>query len=119
MNWILYVLVAVFIIGVIVKLFDLSPVHLALRAGKEIIEVITNKNITRTSIDGALTIMLAVFTAACVFFLLIERLSDFVMLLAYGIDKEHQPLLFIVFLMFFDAIVVIISILVTRDRDQA
>jgi hypothetical protein len=113
-RWLLYAIAAVISIGVIVRYLNLSPVHLAIRALTEIRDVITNPNVTRTSIDGGLTILMSLVTVACVFFLLIEKLSSVVLLLVSGIEKENQSLLFIVFLMFFDALVVILSLLITR-----
>jgi hypothetical protein len=117
-SYIVFVVVSVVIIGVIVKYYNLSPVHQAMRAIKEIRDVIVSPNVTRTSIDGALTIGMILFTAVCVFFFAVEKMGNVVSLLLTGVEKEGQSWIFICFLIFWTSIVVIASLLITSNEDR-
>jgi hypothetical protein len=116
-NWpfVLYVVIGVIITGVIVKYYNLSPVHLAIAVMREIRQLVESPHVTRTSIDGALTIAMILFTAAAIFVFAIDKISEVISLLRTGVEREGQPPLFVCFLIFWTSIVVIVSLVITNN----
>jgi hypothetical protein len=69
-----------------VRWVKLSPAHTAIEILKEIIEILRLQELTRTSIDGATTIALIVYTAVVLLFLEMRELPDFLAIFQKGVE---------------------------------
>ena len=115
-NWpvVFYILFGVFVLGVLVRWVKLSPAHIAIEILKEIVGVLRLQGLTRTSIDGATTIALIVFTAFVLLFSVMRELPDFLTIFGRGVEGEGQSILLVIFMVFITALTTILSLLVTR-----
>jgi hypothetical protein len=115
-NWplVFYILFGLFALGVLVRWVKLSPVHIAIEILKEIIGVLQLQGLTRTTIDGVITVALIVFTAVVLLFLQMRELPEFLSIFQKGVEGEGQSILLFVFMTFLTAVTTILSLVVTR-----
>ena len=79
---------------------------------KEIGKTIRSRSITRTSIDGAITFSLILYTG-CVILVSMGELESYVSLLN-GVERPMQMIILIIVLMFWMSITAIVSLLITH-----
>ena len=117
-NWpiMFYVLCGVALLTFFMRFLDLSPLHVAVAAIREILSIFREGGPanTRSMIDGILTVAGVLFTAIMAIPFVSEESSQYIEMLKTGVLHEHQaPYLFI--LMFFaTCIATIISLWLTR-----
>ena len=101
-NWplVFYILFGLFALAVLVRWVKLSPVHIAIEILKEIIGVLRLQGLTRTTIDGAITISLIVFTAVVLLFLQMRELPEFLSIFQRGVEGDGQSILLFMFMVF-------------------
>lgn len=115
-NWplVFYILFGLFALGVLVRWVKLSPVHIAIEIVKEITGVLRLEGLTRTTIDGAITIALAVYTGIALLVLEMRELPEFLSIFHKGVEGKEQSILLCMFMIFVTAVTVILSLVVTR-----
>jgi hypothetical protein len=115
-NWpvIFYVLFGLLVLWILVRWLHLSPVHIAIDVLKEITSVLARRDVTRTSIDGAVTIAMILFTAVTLLVVEMRELPEFLSIFRAGAETEGQPIFLVAFMIFMTSLTAILSLLVTR-----
>ena len=115
-NWplVFYILFGLFSLGVLVRWVKLSPVHIAVEILKEIIAVLRLQGLTRTAIDGAITIAMIVFTSVVLLFFEMHELPEFISIFKRGVEDNGQSISLLILMVLVTALTAILSLLVTR-----
>jgi hypothetical protein len=113
-NWpiVFYIAFGVVMLIALVRLANLSPVHIAVEIIKEIGEVLPGQ-VSRTAIDGALTLALTAFTAVVVLITLMHELPEILRFLNVGAETPDQFIYLIIFMVIATVITAILSLLIT------
>jgi hypothetical protein len=113
-NWpiVFYIAFGVVMLIALVRLANLSPVHIAVEIIKEIGEVLPGQ-VSRTAIDGALTLALIAFTAVVVLITLMHELPEILRFLNVGAETPDQFIYLIIFMVIATVITAILSLLIT------
>jgi hypothetical protein len=115
-NWplVFYILFGLFSLGVLVRWVKLSPAHIAVEILKEIIAVLRLQGLTRTAIDGAITIAMIVFTSVVLLFSEMHELPEFISIFKRGVEDNGQSISLLILMVLVTAFTAILSLLVTR-----
>jgi hypothetical protein len=113
-NWpvIFYIAFGVLMLIALVRLANLSPAHIAIEIIKEIGEVMRGQ-VSRTAIDGAITLALIAFTAVVVLVTLMHELPEILRFLNVGAETPDQFIYQIIFMVIATIITAILSLLIT------
>lgn len=114
-SWplVFYVFLAILAVGIVVKLLRLSPVEAAKELVAEVAKI-TSQPVTRTGIDGALTISMILFTLIVLLVTLAQELPEILSMLKGGVETNSQSLFLLVFMICATGIAGLLSLLITR-----
>jgi hypothetical protein len=114
-NWpmLIYVGFSVAVIVILSRYANINPVELALNLVREIIGLVTSGKITRTGIDGGITIGLFALAAITLVVAVMRDLPEALGLFGHGPERPTELLMLIVFFVVFIAVTGIISLVVT------
>jgi hypothetical protein len=116
-DFVFYILFGLFSLGVLVRWVKLSPIHIAIEIFKEILGALGLKGMTRTNIDGAVTISFVFFSLLALLSAKMQELPDFLAFLAIfrrGVESQEQSLLLFLFMVFMTLFTMIVSLILTR-----
>jgi hypothetical protein len=113
-NWpvVFYIAFGVLMLIALVRLANLSPPHIAIEIIKEIGEVLRGQ-VSRTAIDGAITLALIAFTAVVVLITLMHELPEILRFLNVGAETPDQFVYLIIFMVIATIITAILSLKIT------
>ena len=114
-NWLLvfYILFGLFVLF-IARLIGISPPHILRDLLHEVIILFSSPKISRTAIDGALTVALILITILVGIYCFMLEVPGFLSIFVKGIEGEGQPLFLLVAMVFMLVIGGILSLFVTR-----
>jgi hypothetical protein len=114
-NWplVFYVLFGLFALF-IARLIGILPSHILLGLLHEVIGLFVNPEISRTSIDGALTVALILITVLVGIYCFLLEVPGFLSIFVKGIEGDGQPIFLLVTMVFMLVIGGILSLFVTR-----
>jgi hypothetical protein len=103
------------VLGILVKYFGLSPIHVFENIMEEIRKLFTGQ-VSRTSIDGGITFSLLLFTAIVLLFTVMHELPEMLAIFKVGVDNENQSFFLFIFMVCTTIITAIISLLITGPK---
>jgi hypothetical protein len=98
----------------IARLIGISPPHLLRDLLREVVELFTLPQMSRTAIDGAITLALIIMTIVVGLFCFMETVPSFLSIFVAGVEGKGQSVLFFIFMVFMLVIGGILSLWTTR-----